>query len=54
MGFRFKGSEGDHGETAGQINVSLELRDGALEAVLPAHFTSGSDFLTVHWVDYYR
>lgn len=39
---------------AGELNVVVERRRGALEIVLPANLFAGSKAVKLGWIDYYR
>jgi hypothetical protein len=41
-------------ESAGTLDIPVEVRDGAIEVVLPAHLFTGNREVRIDWIDAYR
>jgi hypothetical protein len=54
MALYFLSPEGKPGDVAGQVNVTVAEKDGALELTLPAHLLTGAKEVRLKWIDAFR
>src|SRR5438067_2455769 len=54
MALYFLSPEGKPGDVAGQVNVTVAEKAGALELTLPAHLLGGAKEVRLKWIDAFR